>query len=122
MSRRLPTLLTAAAALLLSAGAALAHPKVVRTDPPADGHVTGSPSEIRIDFNEAFVPNFTGAVLKDARGGVVPTGKAHVDPQSRTTLVLPLKGKLAPGDYVVQWRAVGDDSHRVSGQFGFMVM
>jgi hypothetical protein len=121
MTRRLVPLL-AAAAVLLPAAAASAHPHVEGSSPPADGHVTGSPGEIRIDFSEAFMPNFTGAVLKDARGKAIATGKAFVDPKDKTVLVVPLKGKLAPGDYVVEWRAVGADTHRVTGKFGFMVM
>jgi hypothetical protein len=122
MTRIRSVLLAASAALLLSASAALAHPKVVSSDPPADGHVTGSPKAIRIEFSEAFMPKFTGVVLKDAKGRVIPTGKAAADPQKKTVLVVPLKGALAPGDYVVEWHAVGDDTHRVGGRFGFMVM
>jgi methionine-rich copper-binding protein CopC len=28
---------------------------------------------------------------------------------------------LAPGAYVIQWRAVGADTHIVSGEIGFVV-
>lgn len=112
----------AVGALLLSATAAAAHPKLEASDPAANGHVSVAAKEIRLDFSEAVSPAFSGAVLKNAKGQAVSTGKASVDPKDKTVLVVPLKAKLAPGDYTVEWHAVSSDTHRITGKFTFMAM
>ncbi|NEX91250.1 copper homeostasis periplasmic binding protein CopC [Caulobacter sp. 17J65-9] len=117
-----PRLIGAAAALLLSATAAAAHPELEASNPAANGHVSVSVKEVRLDFSEAVSPAFSGVVIKDAKGAAVATGKASVDPKDKTVLVVPLKAKLAPGNYKVEWHAVSSDTHRITGSFAFMAM
>jgi methionine-rich copper-binding protein CopC len=108
-----------AAAALAAAGAAQAHAKLLSST-PAIGSEGASPSEIRMTFSEAIYPNFSGIVLKDQAGHVVKTGAAHAE-NGKTTLVVPLTGKLAPGAYEVDWHAVCVDTHRMKGSWDFKV-
>src|SRR5438309_2209170 len=64
----------------LSGNAAFAHPVLQSTDPAAGSAATISPKQIRITFNEAVIPQFSGVELKDQAGKPVATGKAAVDP------------------------------------------
>ena len=79
------------------------------------------PSEIRITFSEGLVSAFSGIELKDAAGKPVAFGPSTVDPKTKRQLVAPVTTQLAPGTYTVNWRAVGDDTHHVSGHYSFQV-
>ncbi len=109
-----------AAALALAATAAGAHPKMVAASPAAGGAVAGSPTAIRISFNEAVFPKLSGVQLKGPRGAAVKTGAASVD-ATRKQLIVPVAATLKPGRYLVAWHAVSTDTHHVKGQFGFTV-
>lgn len=108
-------------ALIASGGAALAHPKMLKATPAANGVVQGSPQAIRISFNEQVAAKFSGIVLKSAAGAAVKTGDATVNPADKTELVVPVSATLAPGVYSVTWHAVAEDTHRVEGAFNFTV-
>ncbi len=107
-------------ALAGASSAALAHGKLLSASPPVGGEVTGSPSEIRITFSEGIFPKFSGAVLKDSAGHVVKTGTPGVD-ASKKQLVVPVAAPLARGAYQVDWHVVCEDTHRMHGEYGFVV-
>jgi methionine-rich copper-binding protein CopC len=48
-------------------------------------------------------------------------GAANVDPKDNSELVAQVTATLSPGTYTVNWRAVGDDTHHVSGVYRFEV-
>ena len=106
---------------LLAATSALAHPKLVKSDPAADAVVTASPKELRLSFNEELVPKFSSADVKDQKGQKVEVGAVAADPADKKQLVLPLTKPLADGTYKVDWHAVAADTHRVEGSFSFTV-
>jgi len=105
---------------LLGAAAAQAHPVVRGADPQVGTTVTQAPKEVRIRFNEALLPAFSGLGVHDQRGHVVAEGKGPGNAQGQE-LFLPLTQPLAPGKYVVTWHAVSADTHRVQGQYNFEV-
>ena len=101
--------------------AANAHPLPKTATPKPNSVVTTSPNEIRIGFSEGLVGIFSGMEIRDKSGKKVSTGTAVLDPSDSSQLILPLTFKLAPGAYTVKWHAVGDDTHRVAGQYSFQV-
>lgn len=105
---------------ILFASLAQAHPQLQSAE-PATGTTAPSPKQIRIIFNEAVIPQFSGIELRDQSGKLVPLGKSEIDPSNKKVLVVPLKQELAPGEYKVDWRAVSDDTHRVKGNYSFSV-
>lgn len=111
--------LAAALAAALPAGAALAHPSVLKAAPAPDA-VVASPKEVRLVFSEAVMLPLSGIKLVDAAGKAVPTGKAKAG-QDGKELVVPLAGPLPAGSYHVQWHVVSSDTHRVEGHYGFGV-
>jgi methionine-rich copper-binding protein CopC len=108
-------------ALAAAASAATAHPRPQAESPAPDAVLSASPAEIRIAFNEGLVAAFSAIELKTAAGRPVPLGPATVDPKTKRQLAAPVTTRLAPGTYTVSWRAVGDDTHHVSGRYSFHV-
>jgi methionine-rich copper-binding protein CopC len=108
-------------AAVLFAGAlatvALAHNKLVKTE-PADGSVVkSSPAHVEIWFAEKPDPALSKISVKGAAGAVVMGATRGTD----KSLIADLKGKLADGKYTVDWQTSGDDGHVSKGQFGFTV-
>jgi copper resistance protein C len=103
------------------ATAALAHPKLVKSDPAANAVVSAGPKELRLSFNEELVPKFSSADVKDQKGQKVEVGTAAADPSDKKQLVVPLTKPLAAGTYKVDWHAVAADTHRVQGSYSFTV-
>ena len=108
--------------LALVLGLALAltaygHTKIASTSPAADAAVV-APRVIELTF--AGDVRLTSVSLTDATGAAkhldaVPTAIA-------SRFELAIHETLAPGDYKVVWRAVGGDTHIVSGEFTFKVV
>jgi len=97
--------------------AAYAHTKLAATTPPADQSVV-APRAIELKF--AGEVRLTSVALTDAAGAAkhldaVPTAVG-------SKFALAVHEPLAPGAYKVVWRAVGGDTHIITGEFGFTVI
>jgi methionine-rich copper-binding protein CopC len=97
--------------------AAYGHTKIAATSPAADASVA-APRVLELEF--AGDVRLTSVTLTDSKGAqfhldAVPTEVA-------STFELAIHETLAPGDYIVVWRAVGGDTHIVSGEFAFKVV
>lgn len=104
------------------AAAAEAHPHLMSANPSPNGVAHGSPSVLRASFSEPLIVAFSGFQVRNAAGGVVPMGKATLDPRDHRTLVASVTRPLALGGYVVKWRAVSADTHRLAGSYAFRVV
>jgi len=111
----------AAGFLVAMASLAGAHPLPRAATPAPNATLSASPPQISITFSEGLVPAFSGLVLKDAGGKAVALGPSKVDPKDKKTLTAAVLSALAPGTYEVDWHAVGDDTHHVSGHYSFDV-
>lgn len=114
-----------AAALVMFAGAANAHPKLVSATPAANA-IVATPARVELHFSEKLMPKFSGAdLIMTARGGKAhpPTkvaGAAAVSTDGRTLVVTP-KAPLGAGRYSVAWHVVSADTHRITGNYAFAV-
>jgi methionine-rich copper-binding protein CopC len=102
---------------LAFAAAAHAHTPLKASVPAADASVP-APTSIELTFGGDV--RLTSLTLTDSAGAAkhtdaVPTAVA-------STFSLAIHEPLAPGAYTVVWRAVGGDTHIVSGEFGFTVV
>ena len=110
-----------AAALFLSAGApAFAHAQLRSATPASGGTVTTAPAEVVVNFSETLEPAFSSLVVNDANGKRIDKADSRVDQSNKATMRVSLP-PLGPGAYVVHWRAVTADTHRVDGTFTFRV-
>lgn len=114
MHRRL---LLAILAGTLTLSAANAHTPLAESVPANGAEVTPPVSELVLDFGDDV--RLTAVTLADSSGArkalaAIPTAVAP-------KFSIAVRDELAPGDYVVTWRAVGGDTHIVSGEFRFKV-
>ena len=102
---------------LALAAAAHAHTALKLSVPAADASVT-APKSIELTFSGDV--RLTAVSLTDSAGAA-----KHLDAPPAITgamFRLAVHEPLAPGAYKVVWRAVGGDTHIVSGEFGFTVV
>lgn len=100
-----------------TAAPAAAHTEL-RSSSPSNGAVVESPASAKLVFNEPVRPDADGTGLKSSAGTPVPTG-----PVKRTgnTVVVPIKGTLKAGGYLLSYSVVSADGHPVKGTVAFRV-
>ncbi len=117
---RIPTLLTATL-LVLPAGAALAHARLIKADPAVGSTVAAPPARLWLKFNEPVRPAASGVKLTGPDGkGMVLTPLTR-DPGDPAAVTAPAPPNLQAGRYKVEWRALSPDGHHTQGDFGFTV-
>ncbi len=105
---------------------ALAHARMIRSSPTADG-VSESPAVIELWFNELLDNGFNSIIVYPAADASAQThtsltqGDAKVDPKDKTHLTVAVK-PLPPGEYMVEWRVLSVDGHSAPGRFKFRVI
>lgn len=120
---RIIHMLAAAAAITALAGNANAHPKLVSSSPAANATVA-SPTHIDLRFSEQLMPNFSkGDLIMSEMPGMAAmkmTSKASVGADGKTLVITP-KARLSKGKYVINWRVVSKDTHKLAGRYAFAV-
>ena len=101
---------------LALAAAANAHTPLKASVPAADASVA-APKTLELTFGGDV--RLTSVALTDSAGtakhlDAVPTAVA-------STFSIGVHESLTPGAYKVVWRAVGGDTHIITGEFGFTV-
>lgn len=119
---RLPRLLCTAvlAALTFISVAACAHAKLQNAIPAAGTIIEAAPKEISLQFSEKLEAAFSAVKLTDRAGQNVGVAKSHLDPAKPSVLRLALPA-LKPGTYAVHWGVVGQDGHRLKGEYTFTI-
>jgi len=105
--------------LAITAPQSPARPLLEHAAPASGSIVRASPSEIALSFSQALVPSASDAVVRNASGGVVSSGMAHVSAKSGQIRV-PVK-PLPPGKYRVEWIATSSDDRHAQGSYTFIV-
>ena len=101
--------------LLLAAGTsgAQAHAHLQQSVPADGSSITSAPAGLMLSFSESVRLASLWIVRNEgSRQKLPPPGQQ----QLKIAVVLP---PLAPGRYVVGWRAIGADGHVVPGQIRF---
>lgn len=110
-----PSLYALLASIVVAA--AHAHTPLTSSTPADKASVAAPVQEIALQFGADV--RLTAVALADTAGakkkvGDVPTAVA-------ATFTIAVRDELAPGDYVATWRAVGADTHVISGEIHFTV-
>lgn len=118
--------ITATVALLFST-AVMAHPQLVHAVPADNTEVAGSPARIELQFDQTLLTRTSAAKLvmtgMPGMAGHAPMAMAvavSAGEDGRTMLVVPRQA-LPAGSYRVDWRAVSQDEHAVTGAINFTV-
>ena len=109
------------AAMLLAPAAARANTQLTRTSPATGAILAVTPTHIRLEFSEPPVLRSTSLTLVDEGGVDVPLRDLRYASDTRSAITMLLTDALHDGVYTVQWRTVGTDGARVSGDFNFTV-
>ena len=99
----------------LSALQAQAHTRLSESTPADEAVVTVAPEEIVLGFSEAVM--LTAVSIREDGGAEL----ALEFPGERDERFIVGVSDLLPGEYIVSWRAIGADTHIVSGEFRFTV-
>jgi len=84
---------------------------------PRVGSTVAAPDHLELWMTEDLEPAFTKVRVFDAKGQEVDKKDAKI---SGATMTVSLP-KLAPGTYLVKWKAVATDTHTTTGTFNFTV-
>jgi methionine-rich copper-binding protein CopC len=110
-------ILSFAAALALFSGIVHAHTHLEKAMPADNSVLASSPSELMLHFSEA---TRLTALSIQKEGESESTNISALPKDSSQALTIPLN-PLAPGKYLVKWRALGADKHVMSGTLHFTV-
>lgn len=107
--------------------AALAHPQLVNAVPADNTEVTASPSRVELHFDQVLLTRTSAAKLvmtgMPGMSGHPPMAMAvtvSAGEDGKTMLIAP-RQPLPTGSYRVDWRAVSQDDHAVTGAVNFTV-
>jgi len=106
-----------AALMVAFASIAGAHTPLTASIPAAAATVAAPVKAIVLEFGGDV--RLTALVLTDAEGGNKKVAAIPAAVAKKFTLAV--EDDLKPGAYTVNWRAVGADTHVVSGDFRFTV-
>ncbi|MBK9710410.1 MAG: copper resistance protein CopC [Kouleothrix sp.] len=105
-------------------GTALAHAKLVSSEPAAGAKLTGAPSKVTLVFDEEISDSAADSSFSvtDEQGAVVGTGQLDNTDLDHQTLSGALKSGLGDGVYTVSWKTLTtDDNGKSEGSFKFGV-
>lgn len=122
---RKSTSLVLAAGIVISTPA-LAHPKLISSQPAARSEVATT-NRVALNFSEQLMPQMSGMDITMTGMPGMPnhamkmTGFRTTVEGNGKTLVATFARPLMAGTYRVQWHAVSSDTHRIQGTIDFRV-
>ncbi|MBV8980169.1 MAG: ABC transporter substrate-binding protein [Acidimicrobiia bacterium] len=116
-ARAVAFLIAVVAVVAGSPRSADAHPYLVRADPAPGSALATAPKELQLLFTERLDGPYCSVTVVSADGRRHPT-TVHV---TGTGLLADVNGTLGNGAYRVEWSVIGDDGHRVDGDYGLGV-
>ena len=106
----------AAFALLLGTGTALAHTRLLSSDPADGTSLDAGPGQVSLTFNEAMTPGFSTVTVVGPDNVQYQTGEVTADGGTVGIGVAPLG---PAGRYEIGYRVVSEDGHPVTGSVAF---
>lgn len=103
-------------ALLVTAGPAAAHTRLLGSDPADGASLDAGPQRVSLEFNEAMTPDFSTITVVGPDGAEYHTGDVAAQANVASVGVSPLG---PPGRYEIGYRVVSEDGHSVTGRLGF---
>lgn len=103
-------------ALLLGAGVASAHTRLLSSDPADGTSLDAAPSSVSLEFNETMQADFSTITVIGPDGTAYQSGAVAADGAVVSTEV----AALGPaGRYEIGYRVISEDGHPVTGSVAF---
>lgn len=119
LTRLLLAMLGTLALVLGAPAAALAHDRLLSSDPADGATLETAPQQITLTFSDAPLDVSPQVRITGEDGTVLVDGAPAID---GTTATMPLPDGLPAGHASVQWRVVSVDGHPIEGELGFDVV
>lgn len=103
--------------IVMWASVAIAHSPLKSTTPANEAIIAQAPNEIRLDFGKAI--RLTRLAVTHADDKKMKLDLSGHDGFKKLYLV-PFEG-MSTGNYLIEWRGLGDDGHALNGTFSFTV-
>ncbi len=100
--------------------AALAHAKLIRSQPKAKEMLSQAPKLVELWFSEELEPGLNTIEVRDQQGNRVDRGQVGLTEGNKKVQVE--LGELGPGVYTVGWKSLSADQHAIRGRFTFSVV
>ncbi|MGQ0574341.1 MAG: copper resistance CopC family protein [Pseudonocardia sp.] len=117
-ARCVALIVLSAVVMLLGAGPALAHTRLLGSDPADGTTLAAAPERVSLEFNEAMQAEFSTVTVTGPDGAAWQTGPVAADGTTVSVALLPLG---PAGRYEIGYRVVSDDGHPVAGTVGFVL-
>lgn len=98
---------------------ALAHTKLIRSQPQAKEVLSQPPKHIELWFTEELEPGLTTIEVRDEQGNRIDKGIVGLSEENKKAAIE--LGELRGGVYTVTWKTVSGDQHVIHGSFVFSV-
>lgn len=102
------------------ASAALAHSRLVRSDPAARAVVDAAPKEMKMWFNEKVEPAFAKIWIVPAQGPQIPL-TSRGESSDQKLLIVTLPDNLPPGPVNVGYHVLSVDGHTIDDKLTFTI-
>jgi len=99
--------------------AAIAHAKLIRSQPKAKDTLSQAPKLIGLWFSEELEPGLNTIEVRNQQGTRIDRGEVTLSEGNKRAQVE--LGELTSGTYTVLWKALSADQHAIRGQFAFSV-
>lgn len=108
------------ASLLLAANEASAAIEEASLPPPQQEEKL-VPANLELTFTGPVDLARSTAILLDAQGTALPTGKPFLSGSEGSVFKIPLDPAMAPGFYTLNWRVLSRDGRSAEGNYQFKV-
>ncbi|MBA3357044.1 MAG: copper resistance protein CopC/CopD [Pyrinomonadaceae bacterium] len=115
----LACLMFAVLLLVLLPVAALAHAKLVRSEPKAKDVLPRAPKVVELWFSEELESGFNSIEVRDQQGKRFDRGGVTLSEGNKKAQIS--LETFSPGTYAVIWKALSMDQHMLRGEFTFTV-
>ncbi len=122
LSRTLLGLLLPVLAVIAGPGLALAHSNLKASDPDKNATLTAAPAHVALTFSEPVELNFSAITVIAPDKSKITTGQiSHGNDGDTRVLEAPLSMAAGTGTYIVEWRVLSADGHKMKGSFEFSI-
>lgn len=103
-------------ALLIGAGSASAHTRLLGSDPADGSSLDAAPARVSLEFTEAMQPDFSTVTVIGPDGAAYQSGAVTAEGGVVSVAVAPLG---PAGRYEIGYRVISEDGHPVTGSVAF---